>query len=248
MNENREFVKAFNADSERLQNPLITLILSLTSFSVRDILFDEAGNPTYAARSVGVSKNELSILEVNPSTLTSGLALVPVGTYTNDERDQAYKTHSEAFNVRVPTDHKPTCEPLLLRNAMEIYQQDTLPAVLTAQAILERTIVEKLQRTRGGSVFAGRAIITELAHRLGTGQDVTDFWLYGSCPTAEGLFEAAVDSGIMKWPTSAVCFGPPLGPSELLEHFLFYCRPPSASLNQACAFAGVMSGRAWVMA
>jgi hypothetical protein len=24
------------------------------------------------------------------------------------------------------------------------------------------------------------------------------------------------DSGIMKWPTSAVCFGPPLGPSELL--------------------------------
>jgi len=25
-----------------------------------------------------------------------------------------------------------------------------------------------------------------------------------------------VDSGIMKWPTSAVCFGPPLGQSELL--------------------------------
>ena len=24
------------------------------------------------------------------------------------------------------------------------------------------------------------------------------------------------DSGIMKWPTSAVCFGPPLGQSELL--------------------------------
>jgi hypothetical protein len=24
------------------------------------------------------------------------------------------------------------------------------------------------------------------------------------------------DSGIMKWPTSAVCFGPPLGQNELL--------------------------------
>ena len=23
------------------------------------------------------------------------------------------------------------------------------------------------------------------------------------------------DSGILKWPTSAVCFGPPFGPSEL---------------------------------
>jgi hypothetical protein len=192
LNENREFVKAFNADSERLQNPLITLILSLTSFSVRDILFDETGNPTYAARSVGVTKNELSILEVNPSTLTSRLALIPVGPYTNEEREQAYKTYSEALDVRVPSDHKPTCEPLLLRNAMEIYQQNTLPAVLTAQAILERTIVEKIQRAREISAFTGRSIITELAHRLCTGQDVTDFWLYDSCPCAEGLFEAAV--------------------------------------------------------
>jgi hypothetical protein len=28
--------------------------------------------------------------------------------------------------------------------------------------------------------------------------------------------ESIADSGIMKWPTSAVCFGPPLGQSELL--------------------------------
>jgi hypothetical protein len=27
---------------------------------------------------------------------------------------------------------------------------------------------------------------------------------------------------------------------RLLEHFLFYCRPFNASLNQACALAGVM--------
>jgi hypothetical protein len=33
-----------------------------------------------------------------------------------------------------------------------------------------------------------------------------------------------------------------------LEHFLFYCRPLIASLNQACALAGVMHGRASVMA
>ena len=33
---------------------------------------------------------------------------------------------------------------------------------------------------------------------------------------AEMLVPRSHDSGIMKWPTSAVCFGPPLGPSELL--------------------------------
>jgi hypothetical protein len=33
-----------------------------------------------------------------------------------------------------------------------------------------------------------------------------------------------------------------------LDHFLFYCRPSRASLNQALAFAGVMDGRASVMA
>jgi hypothetical protein len=33
-----------------------------------------------------------------------------------------------------------------------------------------------------------------------------------------------------------------------LEHFLFYCRPSSASLNQAWALPGVMHGRASVMA
>jgi hypothetical protein len=33
-----------------------------------------------------------------------------------------------------------------------------------------------------------------------------------------------------------------------LEHFLFYCRPLSASLNQACALPEVIHGRASVMA
>jgi hypothetical protein len=33
----------------------------------------------------------------------------------------------------------------------------------------------------------------------------------------------------------------------LLEHFLFYCRPTRASLNQAFALSGVMCGRASVM-
>jgi L-fucose mutarotase len=33
-----------------------------------------------------------------------------------------------------------------------------------------------------------------------------------------------------------------------LEHFLFYCRPLRASLNQAWALAGVVYGRASVMA
>ena len=31
-----------------------------------------------------------------------------------------------------------------------------------------------------------------------------------------GAISRPVDSGIMKWPTSAVCSGPPLGQSELL--------------------------------
>ena len=33
-----------------------------------------------------------------------------------------------------------------------------------------------------------------------------------------------------------------------LEHFLFYCKPLMGSLNQACALAGVMHGRASAMA
>jgi DNA replication protein DnaC len=37
-------------------------------------------------------------------------------------------------------------------------------------------------------------------------------------------------------------------PSYRLEHFLFYCRPLKASLNQAFALSGVMDGRASVMA
>jgi CRP/FNR family transcriptional regulator len=36
--------------------------------------------------------------------------------------------------------------------------------------------------------------------------------------------------------------------SRALEHFLFYCRPLSASLNQACALPEVIHGRASVMA
>jgi hypothetical protein len=40
--------------------------------------------------------------------------------------------------------------------------------------------------------------------------------------------------------------GPPK--AQALEHFLFYCRPLIASLNQACALSGVMNGRASVMA
>ena len=36
--------------------------------------------------------------------------------------------------------------------------------------------------------------------------------VFASLLAIAGLF----DSGIMKWPTSAVCFGPPLGQSELL--------------------------------
>ena len=35
---------------------------------------------------------------------------------------------------------------------------------------------------------------------------------------------------------------------SLLEHFLFYCKPLMGSLNQACALAGVMHGRASAMA
>ncbi len=47
--------------------------------------------------------------------------------------------------------------------------------------------------------------------------------------------------------TSAVEVDPGLA-NRYLEHFLFYCRPSSASLNQAWALPGVMHGRASVMA
>lgn len=192
LNENREFVKAFNADAERLHAPRITTVLSLTSFSARDILLDEAGNPTFAARSIGVTKGELPILEVNPSNLSDAIALVAIGPYSKEEAELAYAKYKTAFGVDVSRDHQPTHDPLLLRSAMEVYRGDTLPSILNAQAVLERTIEEKLSRSAGISVREGRAIIKEVADRLCSGQIVTDFWLRNACTGAVALMDAAV--------------------------------------------------------
>ncbi len=192
INENREFVKAFNADSERLQTPRITLIASLTSFSARDILLDDAGNPTFTARSIGMRKDELPILEVNPSTLSSALALVAIGPFTAEETNLAYSKYKDAFCVDVPTNHQFTHDPLLLRSAMEVYRDRTLPSVLNAEEVLKKTIDEKILRAPGLAASEGYAIIKEVADKLSKGLIVTDFWLRQSFAGAQGLFEAAL--------------------------------------------------------
>lgn len=192
INENREFVRVFNADVERLQNPRITLVASLTSFSARDLLLDDAGNPTYPARAAGVRKDELPILEVNPSTLSSTLALVAIGPYSAEEAALAYLTYRKAYRVDVPVGHQFTHDPLLLRSAMEAYQDRSLPTVLNADEVLEKTIVEKLLRAPGVSASEGPAIVKEVADRLSRDLSVSDFWLLERLTGARGLFEAAI--------------------------------------------------------
>jgi len=75
---------------------------------------------------------------------------------------------------------------------MEAYQDRTLPTVLNADEVLEKTIVEKLLRAPGVSASEGPAIVKEVADRLSQDLNVTDFWLLERFTGARGLFEAAV--------------------------------------------------------
>ena len=192
MNENRDFVRAFNADSERLDSEKIKTVISFTSSSARDILLDQAGNPTFAARDIGVRKADLPILEVSPSDLSSTLSVVVMGPYSEEEAKEAYGIYGGAFSVEVPDDHHLTHDPLLLRNAMEIFRGRSLPPSLNAQEILASMVAEKLLRARGLSSGVGEAILTEIGRRLSEGLIVTDFWLYQCCSNANSFFEAAL--------------------------------------------------------
>jgi len=192
LNENEELIRVFSSEAERLQFPQITLIVSFTTYSASRILRDPAGNLSHISVAAGLEKRDIPLFEFGSANDLMGKSVVHIGRFSTSETDLAYSVYARAFDVSVPTDHKRTTEPLLLRCAMEQFEGKRLPVAIDALQILEKTINEKLSRLTALSENVGRAVLTEIASRLCDGQSVTEFWLHHNASCLESFFEAGL--------------------------------------------------------
>lgn len=163
----QNLVRAIDRSCERLCHAEIQIIISFTNIAAERLLLDDAGNPSYLAESVYLRTGEVQLLKINPQKLKKAI-IVEIERYDSQELEQAYKLYSELYNVVVPSSHRKSTDPFLIRNSMEIYSNKELPDQLDESYLIERNILSKIARAVDLTKDVGIELLSALGKELVT--------------------------------------------------------------------------------
>ena len=143
-----EIARAIDRDGERASSSDVQLVVSLTNTAASRLLKDAAGNPGFLAEAALVPSHAAELIKLNADVKPRerGWSVVNISRFSQEESRLAYRKYGSAYNVRVPSEHRHTCEPYLLSIAMQQHQDGKLPDTLDEPKLIGESIKSKSAR------------------------------------------------------------------------------------------------------
>jgi len=114
-------------DLSHYANQGIRIVISCTDTFVTSLRYDMNDNPTI----------------FGDNDLRESRALIPLKTITNVDIEKLYSIYASTFNVILKKNHKRITNPYLLRLAMEIYKNNTMPLLIETNQVLKESLKNK---------------------------------------------------------------------------------------------------------
>lgn len=145
-NEMAEKALQINYECQRLELNHIVVVLSTTSPSLKRLLSDEAGNPTYVAERVGLTEVQIEKLLTDRLRDTEKLKIVQIGKFDHNESPKAKQVYGMNYNVTIQTHDLLLSDPFYLRLACELFTGGKVPDSITRTELISKSLVLKAKR------------------------------------------------------------------------------------------------------
>lgn len=165
---NIKLARIIDHESERLSCDEIQIVITLTHVAASRLLGGAGGNPSFIAEAAFIPSQAAQLIEIDPEANgnPSNWSMVNIKRYSDEERERAYTTYAQAYNVKVPITHRKVYEPYSLGAAMRLFQEGTLPDTLDEPDLLERIINDKANRAVGLDHYNIRVCLSKLAEEM----------------------------------------------------------------------------------
>lgn len=145
-NEITEKALKINHECQRLELNHIAIVLSTTSPSLKRLLIDEAGNPTYVAECVDLTFPQIEKLLSEPLRETERLGIVQIGKFNHHESIKAKEIYARSYKVSFQSSDILLDDPFYLRLASELFSEKEVPKSITRTELIRSSLVQKGKR------------------------------------------------------------------------------------------------------
>lgn len=158
-NEMAERALNINYECQRLDLNYLSIVLSTTSPSLKRLLADPAGNPTFVSENINLNYSQIEKLLTEPLRVTEKFGIVQIGEFDSDESIKAIAIYGKTYKVSFPKPDLLLSHPFYLRLASEQFERSEVPASITRTELIRKSLALKGKRRNINEAFLYDSLI-----------------------------------------------------------------------------------------